>query len=259
MKAVILCGGRGTRLRDLSEVLPKPMVQIGNRPIIWHIMKLYAHHGVSDFVLCLGYKGDVFREYFLHYETMNNDFTVTLGKGNRVELHGSTHGEDGWRVTLAETGEDAMTGARIRRASRYCGDETFCVTYGDGVSDVNIREVLAYHKAHGRLATLTGVPPAGRFGELKTEDDRVVAFTEKPQGQSFVNGGFFVFEPRFLEYLSADDGCVLEREPLERCAADDQLRVYRHRGYWQCMDTYRDWKLLEDSWQSGAAPWKVWK
>ena len=260
MKVMILCGGMGSRLRELTEVRPKPMVEIGGRPILWHIMKLYAHHGMREFILCLGYKGSMIKEYFLNYETMNSDFTVELGKSNSIRLHGAAHNEDGWRVTLAETGERAHTGARIARSARYLGDDTtFAVTYGDGVTDADLAAALSFHKSRGRLATLTGVRPQSRFGEIVEDAGRVVEFREKPQvGQGLINGGFFFFEKGFLRYLSDDDGCVLEREPLERCAADGQLSVFEHAGYWQCMDTMRDWELLQRQWEIGQAPWRVW-
>ncbi|MEW6736716.1 MAG: glucose-1-phosphate cytidylyltransferase [Acidobacteriota bacterium] len=259
MKTIILCGGRGTRLREHTEMRPKPMVEIGDRPILWHIMKLYSYYGFKDFVLCLGYKGHMIKEYFLNYECMNSDFTIELGKNRSIEYHSEAHKEDGWRVTLADTGEHEMTGARIKRAARYLDGSTFCVTYGDGVSDVNLRAVLDFHRTHGKLATLTGVRPPSRFGELHCEGTSVLAFSEKPQvGQGLINGGFFCFEIGFLEYLSEDASCILEREPLEECAREGQLQVYEHQGYWQCMDTYRDWESLNRQWQANNAPWKVW-
>jgi glucose-1-phosphate cytidylyltransferase len=261
MKVIILCGGQGTRLREHTETRPKPSVEVGGKPLLWHLMKIYAHHGIHDFILSLGYKGHVIKDYFLNYECMNADFTIRLGRQETIEFHGRPTEEDGWRVTLADSGERAMTGARIKRVARYLGEppQTFCVTYGDGLADVDIRALIAYHRQHGRLATVTGVVTPSRFGVLHREADRVLAFREKPEdGESLVNGGFFVFEPGFLDYLSAQEGCVLEREPLERCAADDQLRAYEHRGHWQCMDTLRDWETLELAWQRGNAPWKVW-
>jgi glucose-1-phosphate cytidylyltransferase len=262
MKAIILCGGQGTRLREHTEVQPKPMVEIGGRPILWHIMKLYAFHGITDFVLCLGYKANVIKEYFLNYEAMNSDFTITLGEKDGLCLHRRGLGEDHWRVTVVDTGENTMTGSRILRAAEYlqADDETFMVTYGDGLSNVNLRAVLEFHKEQGRLATMTGVRPPSRFGELQREGNRVVAFSEKPQiGQGLINGGFFCFHRGFLKYLSESPDCVLERSPLESCAADGQLCVFEHLGFWQCMDTYRDWMSLESQWQSGNAPWKVWE
>ena len=261
MKVMILCGGQGTRLREHTEVRPKPMVEIGGRPILWHIMKLYAHHGFTEFILCLGYKGNLIKEYFLNYEAMNSDFTVSLGQKDATRYHGSRHGEKGWTVTLVNTGEDAMTGARVKRAVSYLGKhpETFAVTYGDGVSDIDLKAVLAFHRRHGRMATVTGVRPPSRFGELTHRGDTVVRFSEKTQvGEGVISGGFFFFEPAFLRYLDEDSGCVLERAPLERCVAEGQLKLYEHGGYWQCMDTYRDWESLERQWQSGKAPWNVW-
>lgn len=260
MKSIILCGGQGTRLREHTELRPKPMVEIGGRPILWHIMKLYAHHGISDFILCLGYKAHVIKEYFLNYKAMNCDFTVKLDEDRKITLHGR-EAEESWRVTLVDTGEETMTGARVLRAARYLdSDEDFMVTYGDGVSDVNLRKVLDFHRNHGKLATLTGVRPPTRFGELRTEGNRVVAFSEKPQiGQGLINGGFFCFRRGFLKYLSDSSNCILERAPLERCATEGNLCVYQHQGFWQCMDTYRDWQSLESQWQKHNAPWKVWE
>lgn len=263
MKVMILCGGQGTRLREQTEVRPKPMVEIGGRPILWHIMKLYAFHGITDFILCLGYKAKVIKEYFLNYEAMNSDFTVELGNKAGIQLHGDGSGEDSWRITLADTGEDAMTGARVARASKYldADDETFMVTYGDGLANVNIRELLEFHREHGRMATLTGVRPPSRFGEVQCDaEHRITTFSEKPQiGQGLINGGFFCFHRDFLKYLNASPDCVLERQPLETCAAEGQLCAFEHLGYWQCMDTYRDWMSLDEQWKNGSAPWKVWQ
>jgi glucose-1-phosphate cytidylyltransferase len=262
VKVVILAGGMGTRLREQTEVRPKPMVEVGGKPILWHIMKHYAYYGMDEFIICLGYKGNVIKEYFLNYEAMNSDFTIRLGDHKSIDYHARTHGEDGWKVTLVETGENTMTGARVLRAARYLDDPllTFCVTYGDGVSDIDLRASLAFHKAHGKLATVTGVRPPSRFGELRIDGQRVTAFSEKAQiTQGMINGGFFFFEPGFLRYISDEPECILERGPLERCAMDGQLHVYEHPGYWQCMDTYRDWESLERQWQSGSASWKVWK
>lgn len=260
MKAVLLCGGQGTRLREHTELRPKPMVEIGGRPILWHIMKGYSHHGITDFVLCLGYKADVIKGYFLNYNAMMSDFTVSLGRRSTVELHEFSTIEEHWRITLADTGEETMTGGRVHRASRYFAtDDTFLVTYGDGVADIDIGGLLAFHRSHGKLATLTGVRPPSKFGELQCSGDQVLSFSEKPTGgQNLVNGGFFCFEREFLRYLSPAADCILEREPLEACARDGQLCVYEHTGYWQCMDTFRDWMHLESLWKSGHAPWKVW-
>ncbi len=261
MKALILCGGQGTRLREHTEDRPKPMVDIGGRPILWHIMKTYAHYGVTDFVLCLGYKGHVIKDYFLKYETLQSDFTLDFSNPRKIEYHGSSHAESNWRVTLADTGEHAMTGARIARAAKYLDsdDDLFCATYGDGVADVNLREVIDYHRSHGGLATITGVRPPSRFGELEVDGRRVTSFSEKPQvSTGLINGGYFVFSRGFLKYLSVDDGCILERAPLEACAADGELFIHEHAGYWQCMDTYRDWADLNRQWTEGEAPWAVW-
>jgi glucose-1-phosphate cytidylyltransferase len=248
----------GTRLREETEYRPKPMIEVGGRPILWHIMKSYAAHGFTDFVICLGYKGERIKEYFLNYEAMNNDFTIELGKPGTLRHH-AAHGEAGWRVTLADTGLHTQTGARVKRAARYITGARFMLTYGDGVSDVDIGALVDYHDRCGAVATVTGVRPSSRFGELLTEGERVVQFSEKPQThEGWINGGFFVFERRFLEYLDDDDGCVLEREPLERLARERQLAVFQHRGFWQCMDTYRDYQLLNDLWTAGEAAWKRW-
>jgi glucose-1-phosphate cytidylyltransferase len=262
LKAIILCGGQGTRIREHSETKPKPMIEVGDRPILWHIMKIYAHHDITDFVLCLGHQGHVVKEYFLHYEAMNNDFTVELGVGDGIEFHGVTHDEDGWGVTLADTGVPTQTGGRIHRASKYIpkSHDTFCATYGDGLADVDLKAMLAYHRQQGGLATMLGVGPPGRFGALRRDGNRVTEFCEKPEdSQGLINGGYFFFERGFLDYLSSDEDCILERGPLERCAADGNLFVYEHRGFWGCMDTYRDWLRLEEAWKQNRAPWKVWK
>ena len=259
MRVVILCGGQGTRLREETEVRPKPMVDIGGRPILWHIMKLYAHYGLTDFVLCLGYKGYIIKDFFLNYEARMKDFTVRLGATPAVKFHNG-HAEEGWSVTLAETGETALTGARLRRTRRYL-DGPFCLTYGDGVGDVNIDALLRFHRGHGRLATVTAVRPPGRFGELQVEGRRVTSYSEKPQiTEGFISGGFFVFEREFVDrYLDDRDDLVLEKEPLGRLAADGELMVWQHTGFWQPMDTFREWKMLEELWSKGEAPWKIWE
>lgn len=260
MKVAILCGGQGTRLREETEVRPKPMVEIGGRPMLWHIMKLYAHYGLSEFVLCLGYKGYQIKDFFLNYEARMKDLTVRLGRLRAIEYHNG-HGEDGWTVTLAETGETALTGARVRRIRRYLDRGPFCLTYGDGLGDINITELIKFHRSHGKIATVTGVRPPGRFGELEIEGNKVSAFAEKPQvSTGFINGGFFIFEREFLDrYLDDRDDLVLEQEPLQRLAADGELMVWKHDGFWQPMDTYREWKILEELWETGRAPWKVWE
>lgn len=257
MKVVILCGGLGTRLRDETEFRPKPMIDVGGRPILWHVMKLYAWYGHADFVLALGYRGDQIKQYFLNYEPLTRDLTVRLGAEPRVAFHGRE--PEAWTVTLADTGATAMTGARVKRLERYVTDETFMLTYGDGVGDVDLGALLAFHRRHGRIATVTGVRPPSRFGELLTHGTQVVEFSEKPSTSvgGYINGGFFVFNRAVFEYLSDADGCVLEREPLEHLAKDRQLEMFPHDGYWQCMDTPRDLQHLQEMWQRGA-PWKVW-
>ena len=257
MKVVILCGGLGTRLREETEFRPKPMVEVGGRPILWHIMKVYAHYGFHDFVLCLGYRGNTIKEYFLNYEAMNNDFTMRLGERSQIKCHGH-HPEEGYTVTLADTGLETMTGGRLRRIQRYIDGDTFLMTYGDGVSDVNIRRVLEFHKSHGKIATVTTVSPVSRFGmvEVATEG-RVKAFNEKPRTDGTISAGFFVCQREIFNYLDGDE-CVLEREPLERLAADGELMAYRHEGFFFAMDTYREYQHLNDLWNRQEAPWKLW-
>ncbi|UCF93640.1 MAG: glucose-1-phosphate cytidylyltransferase [Desulfobacterales bacterium] len=258
MKVVILCGGLGTRLREETEFRPKPMVNIGNRPILWHIMKIYAHYGYTDFILALGYKGEMVKQYFYHYELMSNDFTIELGKPQKVRIHQS-HNEIGWRITLAGTGEKALKGARLKKVQQFVDGDTFMVTYGDGLANVDIDGLLSFHKRHGKLATLTGINPASRFGELKVANDQVVAFNEKPRNaDGLINGGFFVFERGFFDYLSADDDCDLEIGALERVASEGQLMVFKHLGFWACMDNLRDMDYLNRLWVEGQAEWKVW-
>jgi glucose-1-phosphate cytidylyltransferase len=258
MKVVVLCGGLGTRLRDETEFRPKPMIEVGGRPLLWHIMKIYAHYGFNEFVLALGYKGESIRQYFLNYEAMTRDVTVRLGPPSQVTLHGGRAVEP-WTVTLADTGASALTGARVKRVERYVDGPRFMLTYGDGVADIDLGKLLAFHERHGRIGTVTGVRPPSRFGELVSSGTRVVEFSEKPSvSNGFINGGFFIFEREFFEYLSADDGCVLERDPLERLAKDGQLEMYPHDGYWQCMDTPRDLQHLSEAWQRPRPPWKVW-
>jgi glucose-1-phosphate cytidylyltransferase len=257
VKVIILCGGQGTRLREETEYRPKPLVDVGGRPILWHIMKLYAHHGFRDFVLCLGYRGHMIKQYFLDYEAMTNDFTINLGRMHAVAYHGE-HDEQNFAVTLADTGPDTMTGGRVKRVQRYIKDDLFMVTYGDGVSDVNVATLVEFHKAHGRLATITTMRPTSRFGILDLDaDGRVQRFAEKPQVDGWASAGFFVFHRKLFDHLGGDD-CVLEREPLERLAADGQLVAYRHEGFFFAMDTYREYVFLNDLWNSGKAPWKVW-
>lgn len=255
-RVVLLCGGLGTRMREETEYRPKPMVEVGGRPLLWHIMKIYAAHGLTDFVCCLGYRGDMIKRYFLDYHALRSDVTVSLASGN-VEY--DTGEVEDWRVSLVDTGHDSMTGARVKRVEHQLGDsDVFLCTYGDGVADVDVAELLAFHREHGRLATVTGVKPPSRFGELVAEDGLVTRFAEKPAGESRISGGFFVFQREVLERLSPDTGCVLEREPLERLASDGELCVYRHDGFWQCADTVRDIELLRGLWDRGEAPWRVW-
>jgi len=255
---VILCGGRGTRLKEETEFRPKPLVKIGERPILWHIMKIYARYEFDEFMLCLGYKGGMIKEYFLNYEAMNSDFTIKLGKHHDIKFH-SAHLEKGWNVTLADTGEEAQTGARIKRIERYIDAGLFMVTYGDGVADINIKELFKFHQSHGRIGTITGVHPSSRFGELGVKNNQVVKFHEKPQvTEGLINGGFFVFKKEFFKYLWPDNNCYLEREPLEKLSKDGELMVYTHEGFWQCVDTYRELELLNNLWQSNNAPWKAW-
>lgn len=253
---VILCGGYGTRFGGQTETRPKPMIEIAGTPILVHIMRSYAAHGFREFILCLGYKAAVLKRYFLHYAALNSDFTVDLGAQGQVDFHGRV--ADDWRVTCVDTGLDAMTGCRLKRVERHIRAEQFLLTYGDGVSDVDIAATLDLHRQQGRAVTVTGVRPRSRFGELMTEGDRVKAFSEKPAVEhGYINAGFFVMNRKAFDYVSDDETCTLEREPLERLAADAQLTIYKHHGFWQCMDTARDLKLLESLWQSGQAPWRV--
>jgi glucose-1-phosphate cytidylyltransferase len=258
MKTIILCGGLGTRLREETEFRPKPMVEVGGRPILWHIMKLYAHHGFRDFVLCLGYRGQTIKEYFLNYEAMNNDFAVCLGRKSGIEVLGN-HQEQDFRITLADTGLETMTGGRLKRAKKYLGDDTFMVTYGDGVGDIDVRKLIEFHKSHGKLATVTTFRPVSRFGILDIDpSNQVLNFIEKPRSDAWASAGFFVFEPGVFDFLDGDQ-CVLEKEPLERLAAERQLAAYHHDGFFYAMDTYREYQHLNELWSRGDAPWKVWQ
>jgi glucose-1-phosphate cytidylyltransferase len=258
VKVVILCGGLGTRLREETEFRPKPMVEVGGRPILWHIMKIYAHHGFREFVLCLGYRGNTIKEYFLNYEAMNNDFTMRLGEKAHPKTH-SHHPEEGFTVTLSDTGLDCMTGGRLRKVQKYIDGDTFMLTYGDGVSDVNIRRVLEFHKSHRKIATVTSVPPISRFGMLEVGGEgRVTNFAEKPKTEGSLSAGYFVCQREIFDYLGGDE-CILEREPLERLAKEGQLMAYRHEGFFYAMDTYREYQALNEMWDQGKAPWKVWE
>ena len=257
MKAVIFAGGLGTRISEETGSKPKPMVEVGGKPLLWHIMKMYSVHNVNEFVICLGYKGYVIKEYFCNYFNHMSDITLDLSN-NKIEIH-KKHAEP-WKITLVDTGELTMTGGRLKRIYPYIKDEeAFCLTYGDGVSDVNISEVINFHKKHGKIATVTAVLPPGRFGSLEMDEDSVVAFREKPRGDGqYINGGFFVLSPKALDYVRSDDTVTWEREPLEKLAADGQLKAYKHEGFWQPVDTLRDKMHLEELWNSSNAPWKKW-
>jgi glucose-1-phosphate cytidylyltransferase len=257
MKVVIFCGGLGTRLREETEFRPKPMVPIGERPILWHIMKIYAHYGHKDFVLCLGYKGEVIKEYFRNYHWNTSDVTLRLGARPQIKYH-TEHDEQDWNVTLVDTGQATMTGGRLKRILPFIEEDTFLLTYGDGLINSDINQSIAFHQQHHRIVTITAVQPAGRFGDLEIKGDLVNAFNEKAEKQTgFINGGFFVMNKRIGNYLT-DDTVVLEQEPLNRLAAEGQIAAYQHTGFWQCMDTFREQQLLTSLWNSGKAPWKVW-
>lgn len=258
MKAVILAGGFGTRLSEETTVRPKPMVEIGGKPIIWHIMKIFSAHGIHDFVICCGYKGYMIKDYFSSYFLQMSDVTFDL-KNNKMEVH--QNGTEPWKVTLVDTGEKTMTGGRLRRVKDYIGDETFCLTYGDGVSDINVKQLIDFHGAQRTLATLTAVQPPGRFGAISLKHDQniIMSFREKPEGDgAWINGGFFVLEPGVIDYIGGD-ATTWEQEPLKNLAHDGKLSAYKHTGFWQSMDTLRDKMYLEELWNSGKAPWKIWE
>ena len=257
-KVVILAGGLGTRLQEETEFRPKPMVPIGNRPILWHIMKGYSQHGFNDFIICLGYKGEMIKEYFLNYRFANCDATVHLGTHNRIDYH-DNHDEENWTVTLVNTGIHSMTGARLKKIEKYIQEPYFLMTYGDGVANVNLKKLVDFHLSHRKIATVTGVKPPSRFGELMIEENQVKQFSEKPQvHQGTINGGFFVLNREVFHYLDANNQLIWEHEPMERLAQDKQLMVYSHDGFWQCMDTLRDMRFLNERWEQGTAPWKIW-
>jgi glucose-1-phosphate cytidylyltransferase len=260
MKTVILCGGMGTRMREFSEVLPKPLVPVGGRPILWHLLKYYAHFGQRDFVLCLGFKREAFVDYFLNYRYRNCDLTIEMGRADDIRLHDAHAPVDNWRVTLADTGLKTSTGGRLKRVAKYLDGPRFLLTYGDGLASVDLNALLAFHRKQGKLATVTAVHPAGRFGEIDIQGAEVRAFAEKPQTSAgYINGGFFVLEREFLDhYVDEDEDCVLEAHALTRCARDGQLAAYRHDGFWQCMDTPREQQLLDDLWARDQAPWRIW-
>ncbi|HOW28634.1 MAG TPA: glucose-1-phosphate cytidylyltransferase [Elusimicrobiota bacterium] len=257
MPVVILCGGLGTRLREETELRPKPMVEIGGKPILWHIINLYSHYGFNQFILCLGYKSEVIKDYFLNYDFMNNDFTLTIGS-KPVLLSPQKLMKNPWKITLVDTGESAMTGARVKLIEPHIKSDTFMLTYGDGVANINIAQLMKFHQRHGKIGTVTGVRPQSRFGELVMEKNTAIEFSEKPQiRQGYINGGFFVFQKKFFKYLSAKEDLILEQAPLRNLARDRELMVYQHQGFWHCMDTYRDYQLLNNLWKTGNAPWKA--
>jgi glucose-1-phosphate cytidylyltransferase len=256
MKVAILAGGLGSRLSEMTDRVPKPMVEVGGKPLLWHIMKHYAHHGLQEFVLALGYRGEVIKDYFLNYRNRSSGLVVHLKTGH-VDVRDAI--SEDWTVHLLDSGERTQTGGRVRRIMEYVGPESLLLTYGDGVSNVDIRRLIAFHRAHGKAATVTATRPPARFGGLSFNENRVTTFIEKPQiGEGWINGGFFVLEPRVLEYLGDSDDMVFERQPLERLAAEGELAAYPHNDFWQCMDTVRDVRLLEELWASGTAPWKTW-
>lgn len=258
MKVVILCGGYGTRIRDVADDIPKPMIPIGPNPILWHIMKYYASFGHKEFILCLGYKGQVIKDFFLSYEAHTKDFTITLDHEKKISYH-TRHDESDWQVTLADTGLGAMTGARISRIRKYIGNDDFMLTYGDGVGDVDLERLMAFHHAHGKIFTLTGVRPPGRFGELVVEDGQVIEFNEKPQATGGrISGGFFIASPKLFDYLNDHEDLVFEKEPMQRLVADAQIRVFEHDGFWQPMDTNREYQILNSLYERGSAPWVRW-
>jgi glucose-1-phosphate cytidylyltransferase len=260
MKVVILCGGKGTRLQNETEFRPKPMLPIGERPILWHIMKTYSHYGFNEFVLCLGYKGEMIKEYFRNYLWNTCDTTLHLGQDPKAEFH-TRHAEEGWKVTLADTGEDSPTGDRVYQIRNYVdADDTFLLTYGDGVGNIDIPASIQFHRETGKICTVTAVHPPGRFGELSLNDDSIVCgFNEKPQTESgYINGGYMVCSRSLFGYLEGQRGIILEEEPLQRLVAEGQMSAYKHKGFWQPMDTYREFLLLNNLWSSGNAPWKVW-
>jgi glucose-1-phosphate cytidylyltransferase len=259
MQVVILCGGQGTRIRDVADDIPKPMIPIGGQPILWHIMKGYAHHGYTDFILCLGYKSWIIKSYFLNYHLADSDLTLNLRNPGKVHIH-SSHGKDDWHLTLAETGLDAMTGCRIKRIEKFVTGDHFMLTYGDGVGDVDIERLVAFHKQHGKIGTVTAVQPPNRFGEVELDGLHVADFMEKPLvSQGWISGGFFVFQRAIFDRLHDDPDLIFEYAPLKQLAGDRQLMAYQHQGFWQPMDNSRDYRHLNDLWAKGQAPWKTWE
>jgi glucose-1-phosphate cytidylyltransferase len=259
MKVVILCGGQGTRLREETQTTPKPLLSVGGRPLLWHIMKLYGHYGFRDFVLCLGYRGQMIREYFLNYKAMTTDFTIHMGRRNEIVFHNEVH-EDDFSVTLADTGEHSMTGSRVKQIEHFIDSDTFMVTYGDGLSDIHLPDLLSFHQGHGRIATVTSVKTVSRFGIIETNPDgTVMHFNEKPKMHQLISAGFFVFNREVFNYLSADPACVLESGPMQDLVADAQLMSYFHPGFFYAMDTYQEYLHLNELWNQGDTPWTVWK
>ena len=259
MKVVILCGGKGTRLREETEFRPKPMVKIGGKPILWHIMKTYSHFGYNEFVLCLGYQGNVIKEYFYNYMLHNSDITVKLGKDQHVTMH-NTSIEENWTITMVDTGEEHLKGARVKKIERYIEDDSFMVTYGDGIGNVNIKNLINFHRSNEKIATVTGVSPPSAFGQIHAQDSRVIEFSEKPQiKEGIINGGFLVFNRKIFDYLTEHETCDLEMGALEQLTREQQLMVFRHEGAWACMDTYRDTVYLNQLWDNGQAFWKLWR
>lgn len=254
MKTVILCGGQGTRMREETEYRPKPLVEVGDKPMIWHIMKLYSYYGYRDFILCIGYKGQMIKAYFMEMYWRNNDFTLSTSDACRVTYH--TRDNENWNVTIIDTGSDTLTGGRIRRIKDYVDDEEFMLTYGDGLSNVNIHKLLTFHKAKGRLATLTGVHPTSPFGVMDVQDEIVTSFREKPVLEDMVNGGYMVLNRKVFDYIPEED-CSFEQEPLKKLAKDRELAVYRHNGFWTAIDTYKDVERVNQLWKSGKSPWKL--
>lgn len=257
---VLLCGGAGTRLREETEFKPKPMVAIGNRPIIWHIMKIYGQYGFRKFIFCLGYKGDMIKEYFFHFDMMNHDVSMQLGANSGIQIHNNHNNEDNWDITLCDTGDKALKGARLKRIEKYIDTDQFMVTYGDGVADINIEELLKFHRSHGKLATITGVRPRFlRFGELNIQQEQVIRYSEKPKyNGNYINGGFYVFNRNIFKYLEDRDDCDLEDGPLQQISREGELMVYKHVKFWACMDTIRDAEYLNNLWNYNQAGWKTW-
>jgi len=259
MKVVIFCGGIGTRLKEETEFKPKPMVNIGNKPILWHIMKIFSHYGFNDFILCLGYKGEMIREFFYNYELLNSDVTIELGNRDKISVH-KTHDEMDWRITLVDTGEKTLKGGRLKKIEKYVTDEEFMLTYGDGLANINILDLLKFHHNHQKMATLTGINMASRFGELKIKGDKVEIFNEKPEkSASLINGGYMVLKRKIFDYLSEEESCDFEIGTLDRVAIEGELMVFKHEKSWACMDTLRDVEYLNKIWHENKAFWKVWK